>query len=140
MVVGPVRNLRRSQHDRPEQVDPLGIVGSFVPGAWRVVCSTFFGRSIPSHLLAEFKRSSDVLIRSEEVLSQYRNLAEFHVPHGQRHISELSHMLLGAAIAHAIQGVVAPGKVADGSTATWSAERPEADGLVVGRTSEIAQP
>ena len=85
-----------------------------------------FASSIPSHLLAEFERSSDALIRSDEVLSQYRNLAEFHVPHGQRHISELSHMLLGVAVAQAIQGLVAPDKVADGSTTALSAQMPQA--------------
>ena len=66
-----------------------------------------FKSSIPSDLLEEFERNSDVLIRSEEVLSPYLHLAEFHVPHGQRHISELSHMLLGVTAAQIIQHLVA---------------------------------
>ena len=67
-----------------------------------------FRSSIPSDLLEEFERNSDALIRSEQILAPYRHLAEFHLPHGQRHISELSHMLLGVAAAQAIQQLVKP--------------------------------
>ena len=54
-----------------------------------------FKSSIPVDLVDDFKRSSDVLIRSEELLSRYRHVAEFHVAHGQHHISELTHTLVG---------------------------------------------
>ncbi len=62
-----------------------------------------FRSSIPDDLLDTFERNSDALIRSEEVLAEYRNVAEFHVPHGQHHISEFSHTLLGVEIAQAIE-------------------------------------
>ena len=73
-----------------------------------------FRSSIPIDLLKEFERNSDALIWSEEVLSPYRHLAEFHAPHGQQHISELSHMLLGVAVARRIERVASPHEVADG--------------------------
>ena len=75
-----------------------------------------FRSSIPSDLLDEFERNTDALIRSEGVLSPFRHVAEFHLPHGQHHISELSHMLLGVAVAQTIEHVTAPNKVADGRT------------------------
>ena len=62
-----------------------------------------FKSSIPDELFDELERNSDALSRSGEVLSRYRNLAEFHLPHGQHHISELSHMLLGLAVARVIE-------------------------------------
>jgi hypothetical protein len=75
-----------------------------------------FRSSIPSDLIGELKRNADALIQSEEVLSTYRHLAEFHLPNGQHHISELSHMLLGVAVAQAIEQLTGPNKVADGRT------------------------
>jgi hypothetical protein len=65
-----------------------------------------FKSSIPDDLLNEFRRSSHALIRSEDVLSQYRGLVEFHVTHGARHISEFSHMMLGIAAARSVQGLL----------------------------------
>jgi hypothetical protein len=72
-----------------------------------------FSTSIPSDLQEEFARNSDALIRSEEILSPYRHLAEFHVPHGQHHISEISHMLLGVATAQTIERLAPRGKIAE---------------------------
>jgi hypothetical protein len=72
-----------------------------------------FSTSIPSDLQEEFARNSDALIRSEQILSPYRHLAEFHVPHGQHHISELSHMLLGVAAAQTIERLAPPGRIAE---------------------------
>jgi len=71
-----------------------------------------FRSSIPDDLLAYFERNSDALILGEKVLSPYRHIAEFHLPHGQHHISELSHMLLGVEVARVIQQLVAPGSIA----------------------------
>jgi hypothetical protein len=69
----------------------------------RVSQSKGFNSSIPDGLLNEFRHTSHALIRSEDVLSEYRGLAEFHVPYGARHISEFSHMLLGVAAARTVQ-------------------------------------
>jgi hypothetical protein len=82
-----------------------------------------FSTSLPSDLLEEFQANSDALIRSEPILSPYRHLAEFHVPHGQRHISELSHMLLGVAAAQTIQGLAPSGRIAQRPTTGPSTKR-----------------
>jgi hypothetical protein len=73
-----------------------------------------FGSSIPSDLLDAFERTNHALIHSEDVLSPYRHVAEFHLPHGQHHISEVSHMLLGVAVAQSIERLTAANKIADG--------------------------
>jgi hypothetical protein len=69
---------------------------------------------IPSDLLDAFERNNHALIHSEDVLSPYRHVAEFHLPHGQHHISEVSHMLLGVAVAQSIERLTAANKIADG--------------------------
>jgi hypothetical protein len=52
---------------------------------------------------------------SENVLSPYRQVADFHLPHAQHHVSELSHMLLGVAVARTIERLTAANMVADGN-------------------------
>jgi hypothetical protein len=78
-----------------------------------------FRSSIPDGLLDEFERNSDALVRSEKVLSRYRNVAEFHLPHGQHHISEFSHMILGVEVAQEIQNLLVPGISAKGGTTAF---------------------
>jgi len=58
-----------------------------------------FQSSIPDELVGQFSHGSDVIIRSTNVLMDYQGLTDFFVPHGQRHISETTHMLLGVAAA-----------------------------------------
>ncbi|MGD9874788.1 MAG: SGNH/GDSL hydrolase family protein [Kiritimatiellia bacterium] len=58
--------------------------------------------SIPEKMVQSFKEHSDALILSPEILGDYDGLLDFFVPHGQRHISEATHMLLGAAAAKSI--------------------------------------
>ncbi|HEX6114133.1 MAG TPA: GDSL-type esterase/lipase family protein [Geminicoccaceae bacterium] len=78
-----------------------------------------FASSIPEDLVDAFDRYSDALIQSEEALARYRGVAEFHVPHGQRHISEMSHMLLGVEVAETVQDLLATaGGPPDGGTAS----------------------
>jgi hypothetical protein len=97
-----------------------------------------FASSIPSDLRHEFERNSDALIHSQEVLSPYWHLAEFHVPNGQRHISELSHMLLDVAASQVIQHLTAPAsKVANGdalATRKWVSLRQAPISTSTGRT------
>ena len=64
-----------------------------------------FSSSIPDDLLSEFEQASDGLITSEEVLSPFRGVAEFHLPHGQAHISEFTHLMLGIQLAQRVQGI-----------------------------------
>ncbi|MCI0393136.1 MAG: GDSL-type esterase/lipase family protein [Acidobacteria bacterium] len=58
-----------------------------------------FRSSIPNELVAQFSQGSDAMIRSTNVLMDYRGVTDLFVPHGQRHISETTHMLLGVATA-----------------------------------------
>lgn len=51
--------------------------------------------SIPRELLDEIVSISDHFIYSKDVLDQYRNVTMLHVPHGHRHISELTHLVYG---------------------------------------------
>ena len=61
-----------------------------------------FVSSIPNDLIPAFRANSDMLLLSEDVLGKFRNLTAFHVPHGQHHINELSHLMLGFAAAEAL--------------------------------------
>jgi hypothetical protein len=61
-----------------------------------------YSSSIPDTLVTAFRNSSDVLLLSDDVLGPYRGVATFTVPHGQRHITEFSHLMFGIAAARAI--------------------------------------
>ena len=61
-----------------------------------------FRSSVPPAMVPEFRSNSDAFISSDEALGDYRNVAEFHLPHGHRHISEFTHLMLGLAAARAI--------------------------------------
>jgi hypothetical protein len=58
-----------------------------------------FKSSIPEHLNSAFKERSHIMITSDEVLSEYRHVTPFFLEHGQRHISEITHLLLGVSVA-----------------------------------------
>jgi hypothetical protein len=53
-------------------------------------------------LLPELRRHCDALLPCEELLGPYRGVAEIFVPHGQQHISEFTHLLLGVALAEKV--------------------------------------
>ena len=61
-----------------------------------------FRSSIPNELVAQFSQGSDAMIRSTNALMDYQGVTDLFVPHGQRHISETTHMLLGVATAKEI--------------------------------------
>src|SRR5215510_9814570 len=61
-----------------------------------------FRPSISSELVDRFSQGSDVIIRSTNALMDYQGMTDLFVPHGQRHISETTHMLLGVAAAKGI--------------------------------------
>jgi hypothetical protein len=61
-----------------------------------------FRSSVPPNLVEQLRAASDVFVSSEEVLGPYRGLAEVHVPNGQRHISEFTHLMLGKRVAEEI--------------------------------------
>lgn len=54
--------------------------------------------SVPPTLVERMRSNSHSFIYSKEVLQGHSNVTEFHLPHGA-HISELTHFLLGVAIA-----------------------------------------
>jgi lysophospholipase L1-like esterase len=58
-----------------------------------------FKTSVPPNLKKTMIDNSDCFIDSDILLFEYRWIGEIHVPHGQRHISELTHLLTGIAIA-----------------------------------------
>jgi len=63
---------------------------------------TFQGSSFPPSLYQIAKNSCDIFIDSTSVLNDYLDVAEIHVPHGQRHISEFTHILIGVIVAKSI--------------------------------------
>ena len=58
--------------------------------------------SLTPALLQGIEGFYDGHIDSEALLADYNNVAELHVPHGQRHISEFTHVLLGRSVAREI--------------------------------------
>jgi hypothetical protein len=61
-----------------------------------------FRTSILPSVRSAAEQAADVMLFSDEVLGPFRGTAELHVPHGQHHISEFSHTLLGVHAGHAI--------------------------------------
>lgn len=61
-----------------------------------------FRSSIPNELVAQFSRGSDAIILSANALRDHQGVTDLFVPHGHRHISETTHMLLGVATAKEI--------------------------------------
>lgn len=70
-----------------------------------------FGPSVPPDLRALFEAASDYYINGTALLQDYAGLAELHVRHGQRHISEFSHLILGSEIGRRLLASVDLGAV-----------------------------
>lgn len=64
--------------------------------------------SVPAGLYETLRNNSDFFIYSKDVLDQYRNVTEFHVAHGDKHISEFTHLLFGMEVARALSGPTEP--------------------------------
>lgn len=64
--------------------------------------------SVPDGLYETLNSNSDLFIYSRNALEEYRNVAELHVPHGHRHISEVTHLVYGMLIARAVSGGLLP--------------------------------
>lgn len=54
-------------------------------------------------LLPAFRENCDALLACDEWLAPYRGVADLFVPHGQQHISETTHLLLGVALAEKVE-------------------------------------
>jgi GDSL-like lipase/acylhydrolase family protein len=69
-----------------------------------------FESSVPERMRQALAASGIELVDSRAVLGEFDGAAEFHVPHGHNHISELTHALIGVQLgerivprAHALQ-------------------------------------
>jgi hypothetical protein len=58
--------------------------------------------SVPDALRPVVQSSTDIFIDSNTLFDSYIGVAELHVPHGHRHISEFSHTLIGAEVGRQI--------------------------------------
>lgn len=67
-----------------------------------VVDNDRFKPSIPPRLDTVITANSDIFIRSDVVLNEVCGVTEIFVPHGHRHISEVTHLHFGIAIAKEI--------------------------------------
>lgn len=61
-----------------------------------------FRSSVPPSLTQQMETDSYFYVKSTTVLADYSNVTEIFVPHGHRHISETTHLLLGMDIAKKI--------------------------------------
>ena len=61
-----------------------------------------FRSSAPMTFARRLNQANYMYVSSETVLGAYRGVTEFHVPHGARHISEFSHLMLGLAAGQAV--------------------------------------
>lgn len=57
-----------------------------------------YGASLPPALRARLELAGVEILASESLLSGFRGIAEFHKPHGHQHISEFTHVLIGAEL------------------------------------------
>jgi hypothetical protein len=57
---------------------------------------------MPEQFAETVAQDSDKLLRATDVLGAYNGVTDLFVPHGQHHISETSHLLLGMAAAEQI--------------------------------------
>lgn len=64
--------------------------------------------SVPDDMRSIMESNSDKYIYSKSTLHEYRDVAEFRVPHGQRHISEFTHTIYGLSAAQFIVNNIAP--------------------------------
>ncbi len=58
-----------------------------------------YDRAPAAELLPKFREHCDALLACDEWLGTYRGVADIFVAHGQQHISETAHLLLGVALA-----------------------------------------
>jgi hypothetical protein len=71
---------------------------------WLPHDNTGFGSSLPDSLAESFAEKSDALLRANVMLDRYRGVTDIFVPHGQHHISEMSHLFIGMAVAEKLDG------------------------------------
>ena len=58
--------------------------------------------SIPERMRQQLASAGIEVIDSQALLGQLEGAAEFHVPHGHNHVSELTHALIGVKLGERI--------------------------------------
>lgn len=58
--------------------------------------------ALDAEILPAFHQHCDAMLPCDEWLGSYRRVTDLFVPHGQQHISETTHLLLGVALAEKI--------------------------------------
>jgi len=66
--------------------------------------------SFPVSMINSVRAHSDAFIFSESLLAEHNGAVELHVPHGHRHISELTHAILGVSIGREVDALTAGSK------------------------------
>ena len=61
-----------------------------------------FESSLPERMRQQLAAAGIEVLDSETLLGGLNGAAEFHVPHGNNHISELTHALIGARLGERI--------------------------------------
>lgn len=69
---------------------------------WLPLDNTGFAPSLPAVLANRFEQNSDEVLQANEVLGAYRGATDIFLPHGEHHISETSHLLIGMTAAQKI--------------------------------------
>jgi lysophospholipase L1-like esterase len=69
-----------------------------------LVASRKFKNAVPDEMAPSLRQHADVYLTSQEILSEYDDITEFHVPHGHRHLSAFTHALYAAALGKTILG------------------------------------
>lgn len=62
--------------------------------------------SVPENMVATFRGDSEAFAGSQDYLARYAGQTEFHVPHGNWHINEFTHLILGLDLADRINGLL----------------------------------
>lgn len=63
------------------------------------------GSSVPPVLQERLAAADVEVVTSESLFQNFDGIAETHVPHGHRHISELTHMMIGIGIARRLKAI-----------------------------------
>lgn len=62
-----------------------------------------FVSSFPPQLVARLRAGGIEYLNSESLFADFDGVAEIHLPHGQRHISEIAHTLIGVGISRSLR-------------------------------------
>ena len=94
LAVGLLERMSRFCNDRGIRLIVVDIPA--MPAPYR------FESSIPERMRQQLAAAGIEVLASETLLTQLDGAAEFHVPHGHNHISELTHALIGVKLGEKI--------------------------------------